>query len=216
MNQAINPTLHTAALAALETAINRAVSLDRGAVERLVPLRDTVFHIECTAPEIDVYLQAQDDGLRLMGVHPGSVTTAVRGTAADFAELATSNDPAATLINGALELEGDSAPLIELQKTISQLDLDWEAPLVRTLGDVAGHQLADLLRGIFDWGQQASDSLLRQMEEYIHEEARLTPPRAELEDYYRDVQDLELRVERLQSRIARLTRRLDTSLNKGN
>ncbi len=214
MTKAINPTLHTAALAALESAINRAIRLDNSAVARLTPLRDTLFHIECTAPEVDVYLQAEDDGLRLMGVHPGPVTTAVRGTAADFAELATAPDPAATLINGALALEGDSAPLIELQKTISQLDLDWEAPLVRTLGDVAGHQLAELMRGIFDWGQQASDSFMRQLEEFIHEEARVTPPRQELEDFYRDVQDLELRLERLQSRVSRLARRVDTAMNR--
>ena len=51
-----------------------------------------------------------------MGVYEGPVTTSVRGVASDFAELATAKDPAATLINGRLELRGDSAPLIELQK----------------------------------------------------------------------------------------------------
>ena len=208
MSQAINPTLHTAALAALETAINRALRLDSSAATRLAPLQDVIFHIECTAPEVDVYLQPEPEGLRLMGVHPGPVTTAVRGTASDFAELATSEDPAATLINGALELQGDSAPLIELQKIVSQLDLDWEAPLVSTLGDVAGHQVAEIMRGAFSWGRDAGSSLLRQLDEFIHEEARLSPPRLELEDFYRDVQELGLRVERLQSRTERLRRRI--------
>ena len=55
-----------------------------------------------------------------MGIHEGPVTTSVRGEASDFAELATAKDPAATLINGALELQGDSAPLIELQKTLAR------------------------------------------------------------------------------------------------
>lgn len=204
----INPTLHTAALAALEAALNRALDLAPGSREQLAGLRDKVFALHCTAPPLDVYLQPTANGIRLMGLYDGEVTTNVRGVASDFAELATSSDPTATLINGDMEIGGDSAPLIELQQILGSLDMDWEAPLVETLGDVAGHQLAQMLRGGFTWGRQASGSLLRQLGEFIHEEARLTPPRLELEDFYRDVQDLGMRVERLQSRTERLRKRI--------
>ena len=208
MSKGINPTLHTAALAALESGLNRALQLAPATAAELEQLQDCIFALHCTAPEIDVYLQPAASGIRLMGIHEGPVTTSVRGEASDFAELATAKDPAATLINGSLELQGDSAPLIELQKTLASLDMDWEAPLVDTLGDVAGHQVAQTVRAAVGWGSQASSSLTRQLGEFIHEEARLTPPRLELEDFYRDVQDLGLRVERLQSRTARLRRRL--------
>ena len=111
-------------------------------------------------------------------------------------------------INGDLALEGDSGPLLEMQRIIASLDMDWEAPLVDTLGDVAGHQLAEMLRATFSWGRQASTSLERQLGEFIREEARLTPPKLELEDFYRDVQELAMQVERLESRIARVKRKL--------
>jgi ubiquinone biosynthesis protein UbiJ len=208
MTGGINPTLHTAALAGLEAAINRALQLAPQAASELAVLEDCVFHLQCTAPEIDLYLQTSSQGVRLMGIYEGKTTTAVRGVAADFTELATSEDPAASLINGELALDGDSAPLLELQRIFSTLDPDWEAPLVNTLGDVAGHQIAQILRGAFGWGKQASNSFLRQLEEFIHEEARLSPPRLELEDFYRDIQELSLRTERLQSRTDRLHKRL--------
>lgn len=204
----INPTVHTAALAALEAAVNRALALSPGSADSLAPLEDCVFALHCTAPTVDIYLQPQGAEMRLMGIYDGPVTTSIRGEASDFTELATSRDPAATLINGKLELVGDSAPLIELQRALSQLDVDWEAPLVDTLGDVAGHQLAEMLRGAFSWGKQASAGLSRQLDEFIHEEARLSPPRLELEDFYRDVQELGLRVERLESRARRLRKKL--------
>ncbi len=143
-----------------------------------------------------------------MGVYDGPVTTSMRGVASDFAELATARDPTAALINGRIELEGDSAPLIELQGIIGALEIDWEAPLVDALGDVAGHQLAQLLRAAYGWSRQASTGLERQLEEFIHEEARLSPPRLELEDFYRDVHQLGLQVERLQSRTQRLRKRM--------
>jgi ubiquinone biosynthesis protein UbiJ len=209
MSGPIDPTVHTAAIAALETALNRALGMSTTGSKGMATLEGCVFALHCTAPSLDVYLHTSEDGVRLTGIYDGPVTTSVKGEASDFTELATSTDPTATLINGQLELEGDSAPLIELQKVLSSLDMDWEAPLVNTLGDVAGHQIAQMLRHAFSWGKQASNSLTRQLDEFIHEEARLSPPRLELEDFYGDVQSLGQRVERLQSRTDRLRKRLE-------
>ena len=202
----VNPTVHTASLAALETAVNRALALDSMALRALAPLQDQVFRLECTSPALDLYLMPTAEGLRLMGHWEGDCVTAIRGSASDFAELAGASDPAAALINGGLALEGDSAPLIELQKILAGLELDWEAPLVEGFGDVVGHQLAEALRGLFGWGRQASQGLTRQLEEFIHEEARLSPSRAEVEDFYGDLEQLNLRLDRLEARLARLQR----------
>ncbi len=209
MSATVDPALQTAALAAVESLLNRALALSPGGCEALAPFEDKVFALHCTAPQLDAYLLPSAGGVRVLGAWDGEVNTSLRGEAAEFSALATAEDPAAALINGGLELHGDSAALIELQKVISGLEPDWEAPLVNALGDVAGHQLAELLRGAFGWGRQAGEGLTRQLSEFIQEEARLTPPRLELEDFYREVQDLGLRVERLDSRIARLRRRID-------
>jgi ubiquinone biosynthesis accessory factor UbiJ len=208
MTGPVHPTAHTAVLAALEGAANRALELAPQGKSELAALEGFVFRLNCTAPPLNVYLQPGDHGVRLMGLYEGEVTTTVTGDASDFSALASSEDPAATLINGALAIEGDSAPLLKLQKILATLDLDWEVPLVDKLGDVVGHQLAQILRGAFSWGKQASSSLRRQLEEYIHEEARLSPPRLELEDFYRDIHELHLRTERLQSRTDRLCKRI--------
>jgi ubiquinone biosynthesis protein UbiJ len=208
MSSAVDPTLHTAALAALESATNRALALSPGSTTALAPLEGCTFAFHCTAPNLEFYLHPHDRGIRFTGVHQGSVTTRLTGEASDFTELASSSDPAATLINGGLSLDGNSAPLIELQQVLGALDIDWEAPLVASLGDVAGHQLAQFMRRTFSWGKQASAGLTRQLEEFIHEEARLSPPRLEVEDFYRDVQEIGLRVDRLESRTERLLQRL--------
>ena len=208
MNPLLDPALMTAVLAAAERVINRALDLAPGGSAGLDALAGKVFALHCTAPQLDAYLQPGEGKVRLMGVYDGPVTTSMRGVASDFAELATARDPTAALINGRIELEGDSAPLIELQGLIRALEIDWEAPLVDTLGDVAGHQLAQMLRAAYGWSRQASTGLERQLDEFIHEEARLSPPRLELEDFYRDVQQLGLQVERLQSRTQRLRKRL--------
>ena len=90
----INPTLHTAALAAVEGAINRALELAPAASNGLSALAGEVFALHCTAPQVDIFLQPTTGGaIRLIGIYDGPVTTSVRGQASDFAELATATDP---------------------------------------------------------------------------------------------------------------------------
>jgi ubiquinone biosynthesis protein UbiJ len=210
----VDPTLYTAALAAAERAANGALTLSPHSQLALRALADTVIGVQCTRPAFTVFVAVEADGLlAFKGHHEGEPTASVRGSSSDFAELARSADPAATLINGGLELRGASAPLIELQGILAELDIDWEAPLVQALGDVAGHQLAQLLRGGLRFGRQAASSLSRQLEEYIHEEGRLSPPRAEVEDFYNDLQSLVLQVDRLASRLQRLRTRAGSGPN---
>lgn len=205
------PVLHTAGLAAAEAAANVALGLSPHSQEALKALDGQVLALACTQPELELFLRGNDRGeLEFMGVYDGPVVTRVRGAARDFAELARAEDPAAALINGGIELEGSSSLLMDMQRIFNTLDIDWEAPLVKGLGDVAGHQLATMLRGTVDWSRQAAGNLRRQLEEFATEEARLAPPRLALEHFYEDVQSLSERSERLEQRVSRLRQRLET------
>ena len=165
--------------------------------------------IECTSPEVAITAIVESSGeLHLTHYCERAVDTKVRGSLEDFIGLAMAEDPAAALINGGLELVGNTAPLIAVQQIITTMDLDWEAPLVDTLGDVVGHQLAVMLRGLFRWGKASAGSFRRQLSEFILEEGRLTPPAAELDAFYEQIEQLGLRVDRLQGRLQKLVRRI--------
>jgi ubiquinone biosynthesis protein UbiJ len=210
MNDVRMPTLHTAGLAAAEAAVNAALRLSPHSIEALKALEDQVIALECTRPAITLYLHSNASGeLQLHGVHDGPVSTRVVGSADDFRSLAQARDPAAALINGGIQLEGSSHTLIAMQRIFNDLDIDWEAPLVSGLGDVAGHQLASMLSAAFSWSRQAGSNLRRQLEEFAIEEARLAPPRLALEHFYADVQDLNERSERLAQRVERLRVRME-------
>lgn len=210
MNDVRMPTLHTAGLAAAEAALNAALRLSPHSLEALKALDGQVIALECTRPTITLYLHSNASGeLQLQGVHDGPVSTRVVGSAEDFRSLAQAEDPAAALINGGIQLEGSSHTLIAMQRIFNDLDIDWEAPLVSGLGDVAGHQLASMLTAAFHWSRQAGSNLRRQLEEFAIEEARLTPPKLALEHFYADVQDLNERSERLAQRVERLRLRIE-------
>jgi len=204
-----DPAVITAVLTAVETTINKGLSLAPVAQRELGDLAGTVIGIECTSPEVAITAIVESSGeLHLTHYSERAMDTKVRGSLEDFIGLATAEDPAAALINGGLELVGNTAPLIAVQQIITTMDLDWEAPLVDTLGDVVGHQLAVMLRGLFRWGKASAGSFRRQLSEFILEEGRLTPPAAELDAFYEQIDQLGLRVDRLQSRLQKLVRRV--------
>ena len=200
----ISPTLHTAAVGALELAVNQALKLDPATAGKLTSLEDHVFHLHCSAPELSLYLIPGNGEVRLCGIFEAEADTTLTGSASEFAKLATSPDPANALINGELELHGDSQALIKLQQIGKQLDLDWEAPLAEVFGDVIGHQLGRGLRKGFSFARQAFGSIKRQVDEYIVEESDLVAPRWEVERFYSDVDQLSLRAERLEARLQKL------------
>lgn len=210
MNQRHDPAIVTAALAAVEAALARATALAPESQQALRQMGETLIAIEFTAPEVEVFVHIDPNGqIKLASYSEAKAAVRVRGTLESFLGLATAEDPAATLINSDIEVIGNTAPLLELQAIVTRMDIDWEAPLVSALGDVVGHQLAESLRGLFSWGEQAVSRLRRQLSEFILEEGRLSPPAAELEAFYDGVQSLSLRVDRLESRAKRLLARVE-------
>ena len=132
-----DPALLGAALAAAERALNQAIALAPTSHKELDALSGTLLGVEITSLDLTLYIDmVSGTEVRLM-MHCERATDAfIRGSIEDFAALAASDDPAATLINSGVELEGRSTSLINLQQVISKMDVDWEAPLVEALGDV--------------------------------------------------------------------------------
>ncbi|MEH6557529.1 MAG: SCP2 sterol-binding domain-containing protein [Oceanicoccus sp.] len=200
----VSNTLHTAAIATLETAINKALQLDPSTLIKLNTLQNHVFSLHCTAPEIDLYFIPGENEVRLCGMFDDEADTRLTGSAREFAKLATATDPASALINGELELHGDSQALINLQKILKQLDIDWESSLASIFGDVIGHQMGRTIRRATRFGLQAFKGLKRQIDDYVIEESNMLPPRWQVDRFYNDVDQLAMRTERLQAQLQKL------------
>ena len=204
-----DPAIIAALLAAAESGINRALALAPTAKKDFEALAGTVIGLEITHLDVTVFTEVTASrAVRLMSHFEGRVTTQVSGSLEDLFALVISDDPAAMLINSPIVVRGQTAPLIALQQLLTHLEIDWQQPLAEVFGDVLGHQLALRLSAGVNWGRGAITSLRRQLSEYLLEEGRLTPPSAELEDFFEGVQSLKLQAERLESRIERLTRRI--------
>lgn len=203
-----DPTLSVAGLSALEAAIGAALKLDPGTQQKLLQLDGRVFSIECTEPALHIYIAINKNSLELRHQWEGRPTTTISGPATEFAKVVAADDKGAALVNSGLSLIGDSQALLELQEILADIDLDWESALSEVIGDVPAHLIGKTARHVSAWGKQARETFLRHLEEFIHEEARLSPSKLEMDDFISDVQKLALDSERFTARLQKLTAKI--------
>lgn len=199
--------LRGTALAGLEQAINRALQLDPASARQLASLDGRRFALSLQQPDLFIGIAINAGQLRLIDRDHGDFTTRLSGRWSEFARIASADDPAAALINGDVQVTGDTGPLLELRRILGQLELDWERPLARAFGDVAGHQIGKGLRAGHRWLRSSGANLQRQARDFLLEESRLLPHPYQAEHFYRDVDDLKARSERLEARLRRLAQR---------
>jgi ubiquinone biosynthesis protein UbiJ len=185
-----------------------ALSMDARTHEAIAALGTRVLELRVTVPELQVFVLTGEGGVRLAGHHEGSVDCIVSGMASDYISLLLAPDKPAALVNGNLRVSGDSSVLLALEKSLATLDIDWEERLATVIGEIPAHQIGRAARASAGIGRRARNAFERHLEEFIHEEARLAPPRQEVEDFLADLRQLSSRADRLEAGLRRIGRRI--------
>lgn len=195
----------TALLASVELGLNRVLALDSTALPRLARLSGQVIALDCTAPALQLFILPSGEGLQLAGQWAGEADCRLRAPATSLLRLATGKDKTAVLHSPEVELDGDSAALLELAGILQDLELDWEYELSRWLGPVASQLLGSHIRSRANWTSQTLDSLRLNLADYLSEESRSLVGQREADARFAELDRLKLDLDRLDARIERLT-----------
>ncbi|WP_237057515.1 ubiquinone biosynthesis accessory factor UbiJ [Microbulbifer sediminum] len=202
----MDPTFRAGFDAALETAINAALRYDPGTRARLAKLDGRALALDITVPPVPLVLCIEGDQVSVRHYWDGEISTRLRGSAIAMLRLLRDGD--ATPAGLDVTVTGSSALLAELQSILQDLDIDWEAPLARLLGDVPAHTIGSALRTAGQWLRDSIEQAPQAAAEAVSEEWRLTPPRAQFEAFVEDVAELALATDRLEARVALLREKL--------
>lgn len=204
-----SPLIQSTALAILEKMVNQALQLDPGTRQRMTELSGRRIKVSCTAPLFSMTLIPDARGIMLQSNSPDDEPAPdceIKGDSASLLRLLTAKNKVEALFNPGIELSGNTEIAQALQAALTDLDIDWEEKLSHWIGDMAAHQIGNQARQLLYWGRQTFDSLLMNIEEYLHEEARAMPPRLELSAFYDDIEQLTVATDRLAARLQRLDR----------
>jgi len=201
------PNLKPLAGRALEAALNRALALDpdtRAAVHALDGQR---IALTLEAPALALQIRVEGDRLRVGPVDPASepdlaVRSTLGGLLAQLPLLAKAQRGPAP--GGRLRVSGDAELARRLQQLATRFDPDWQLPFVTVFGEVIGVQIAQAVRSALRTARDLGTGFARDAAEYVTEESRDVVPRAELDAFHDDVDQLRDDAERLAARVARL------------
>lgn len=191
----------------LEAAINRYIALDPDALDALQGLESVLIAVECRGlPQtLTFYVKFESQAVRILPQAPRDADARIIGTPLGLLSLGT-QDGVDThgLFKGQIEIHGDVEIGHQVKSFFDNIDIDWEDYLAKLLGDTLAHQVGSGLRALVDWGRETNSAMQQNISEYLQEEVRHLPPREELNDFFDDVDELRMAVERLELRVQRL------------
>ncbi len=190
--------------AAFETAINQYLSLDPEALQKFSDMEGKIIAIDIQGVNQSLYLFPGEDGLMIMSDYDGEADTRLQGTPVALAKLSALKNAAPVLFSGEVIISGDTRLGSQFKKILSQINIDWEEILSKYTGDMVAHKAGNMASEFSSWLQRGKQSMYMDIGEYLTEESLLSPGKAEINRFIKDVDKLREGTDRLQIKINKL------------
>jgi ubiquinone biosynthesis protein UbiJ len=218
----VNTSLSSNLLVPFETLVNRCIDQDIKLAQGIAQHSDKTLQLDITSPSVSVQVrfypasitllfapdavnETPDPSMREEAIQPDG---RIRGSSLAMMRLLTERNEARSLVNPAIQISGDSEFVQSVYRLFLDMEINWQEALSRLIGDVPTHGVEQLLRSLGEFGRSTVASVRRNVDEYLHEESRVVPPRNQVEVFDRELDALRLRLDRLQARLQLLDRKL--------
>lgn len=198
-------------LIALQKAINKAILLDDQMPNKLQALHGKIIEMIITPLDVNFFIQFKGQQIYLLDAYDGKADTTIHSSPIGLIRLSLlPTSKARSLFHDKVRMSGDIELGQDVKKLFDEMDIDWEGHLAHFTGDVVAHQIGSLFRKTISFKNQLSDSMRNNISEYLQEELKVLPTRNELDDFFHDIDNISLDVERLQAQINQLKNKNET------
>jgi len=195
------PELSFVLFSIIEKAINQWLSLDENANTRLAELNGKTIAIELTDLELKMVISIEENALKLLRHYHGEPDTSIKTDLATLFNMALNRGD--TAIKGKMEISGEIDTGHKFKLILDEIEIDWEEQLSKLTGDVAAHQVGQILRSAKKWGQDRIRNMGLNLADYLVEEKRLVAHTHEVNEFIHNIDKLRDDTDRLAARIAR-------------
>ena len=186
----------------LNRTLKTVLSLDPETAEKLGELEGKTLCLQCSAPDMTLYLCPGPQGLEISQSGDGEADVTLRGSALSFARLGVSGLDSTVVTDTQITMEGDVETGQRFQKILSRMDLDWEELVARYLGDTPARKAGNLVREMGRWASESADLSRQNTAEYLQEEKEILATPLAAERFRHSVNELRADVDRLEQRIS--------------
>ncbi|WP_031434604.1 ubiquinone biosynthesis accessory factor UbiJ [Methylomarinum vadi] len=188
----------------LETALNQYLALDEDVELFLAPLSGKVIAVTIEPYGETLYLCPSEHIIQVLESYQGRIDTTISGTLPALGMMSLDASSIRSVFSGEVRIEGDTHTGHKFQRLFQQLDIDLEEQLSRFTGDIIAHKIGNLFRSGRDWSKQTLETFRLNLEEFLQEETRQLPAKAEADIFFRQVDELRSDYDRLEARLERL------------
>ena len=205
----MNHLVSSAFCAPVEALLNGLLAQDAETARRLARHHGKTVRVACTAPlQWQVFVLVQEERLSIRSIYEPAPQAEIAASASAFSRVLLGGAQTDALFSPDIRLGGDTHLIQDLQQILRDLEVDWEHHFSAVFGDVATHQLSQFFGKALEWTTQTRQTLIADVEEYLHEEARLLPGSSEVTHFSSRVDELRLAIDRIYARQQRLLQKL--------
>jgi ubiquinone biosynthesis protein UbiJ len=128
----------------------------------------------------------------------------ITGELSDLIALIMSENPQKHIQNQTIYQKGDLHVLQSYQSFFKSLDLDWEYHISQYTNKTFAYLLCKPFKSMIKWHSDSYKQCIKDLNDYLHEEKRLFPNPEEINDFYEEIYELQLAIDRVQAKIARI------------
>lgn len=195
-------------LSTLSKLINAYLRLDPESRSRLSMLQGKVVTVELLPIHFTFQLLFNPEGVVLEANETHFTDTKIIGTPLQMFGVVAAKKNRHHFFAEDLVLIGDAELAQQVIQVFDELEIDWEEMLSQLIGDVPAYHAAQAVQGIQNWLHQAQFSMTQNLNDYVHEEIKWFPSKEELKDFFSDIDDLRMDVDRVETKIALLEKSL--------
>lgn len=192
----------------IETALNQYLALDEDVGAFLTPLAGKVIAVTIEPFNETLYFCPTESKIQLLESYQGEADTTISGSLTALGLMGLNASSMKSVFNGEVRIDGDTETGRRFQRLFEQLDIDLEEKLSHVTGDILAHKIGNLFRSGRDWSKQSLETFRLNLEEFLQEETRDVPAKAEADSFFRQVDELRADFDRLEARIDRLQKQL--------
>ena len=196
--------LPVAILAMVESALNAYLRLDGEAFENIGSLQGKTVCLHIKGLGVELYSLIGTEDIQVLGEYAGTPDATISGSLASLARLSYSQDRASVMLESDVEIMGDMRVAEGFSRLLSEASIDWEELLSKVVGDIPAYQVGSTVRKGNEWFGESAEAMKLNTAEYLSEESRIVPAKAEVAMYMEAVDDVRMAADRLDARIKQL------------
>lgn len=205
--------IKTLLLSSFEKAVNYYLKLDPDSVQRLASLEGKtatiewlpfhlVFQCHFTQQQVKIYA----DALLMSDV-------TISGTPWQMLNMMNYPKERQYFFNEKINITGNAELGQQIVALFDKMQWDGEEYLAKLIGDVPAYHINRITNCFQQWMHQTKESLIDNVNEYIHEEKEYLPCQEAVNDFFADIDTLRMDVDRLEARINLLKVKLNNEVS---